>query len=434
MKIPALGAALLLVSAGASAAPRTLSLDEALAELDRQNLSLVQARSRAEQAAATARVSQTALLPTLVATGTYVRNSDEARMNLAQIPFPIAGGRSEIVMQPLEAFSVAGTLRVPIIVPNAWFDLSAAKEGARAAEASTGAVRAQLRTGLAQAAYGAVAIEEVVTASEHAVALASEHAKSAQRRVKAGTSPPLDSLRAQADLVRRESDLARARADLGRAHLALGVLLGRAEQVRVTVPPIPDSILPATGNAALVDEALARRPEMAAQRAQVDAARAQNRSAWARFAPQLFATGSVFASDTPYITGKKDGWRVMLELTWPLYDGGLRYGKKQQADAAIAEANAGSNAQRITVIQQIEDASRDISVARERLRLGEAQQKLAADAAASAQRSFDAGVASSLDTLDANDRLYQADVGLADARARLAQAALALDQALGRAR
>jgi outer membrane protein TolC len=428
MRIPALGAALLLVTAGASATPRTLSLDDALAELDRQNLTLVQARSRAEQATATARLSQTALLPTLVASGSYVRNSDEAKMP----PNPVVP--SGIVMQPLEAFSAVGTLRVPIIVPSAWFDVAAAREGIRAAEASAGAVRAQLRTGLAQAAYGAVAIDEVVKASERAVATATEHAKSAGRRVKAGMSPPLDSLRAQAELVRRESDLARARADLGRAELALGVLLGRAEQVRVTVPPTPDTLLPTTDSAALADGALARRPEMLAQRAQVDAARAQLRSAWARFAPQLFATGSIFASDTPYITGKKDGWRVAVELSWPLYDGGVRYAKKQQAEAAIAETNAGSNAQRLAVIQQIEDASRDVSVARERLRLAEAQQKLAADAAASAQRSFDAGVASSLDTLDANDRLYQAEVGLADGRARLAQAVLSLDQAVGRSR
>jgi outer membrane protein TolC len=425
---------MLLFATGASAAPRTLSLDDALAELDRQNLSLVQARARAEQATATVRQSQAALLPTLVASGTYTRNSDEAKMDLSRLPIPpIAGAPSTIVIQPLEALQAIGTLRVPLVVPSAWFDVSAAREGVRAAEASTGVIRAQLRTGLAQAAYGATAIDEVVTASERAVAIAAEHAKSADRRVKAGTSPPLDSLRAQAELVRRESDLVRARADLGRAQLALGILLGRPEKIHITAPPAPEPIM-ATASATAVDDAIARRPEMAAQRSQVDAARAQLRSAWARFAPQLFATGSIFASDTPYVTGKKDGWRVILELSWPLYDGGLRYGKRDQANAAIAEANAGASAQRIAVAQQIEDASRDVSVARERLRLGEAQQKLAADAAASAQRSFDAGIATSLDTLDANDRLYQADVGLADARARLAQAVLALDQALGRTR
>ena len=83
-------------------------------------------------------------------------------------------------------------------------------------------------------------------------------------------------------------------------------------------------------------------------------------------------------------------------------------------------------------MQEVADATRDLDVARERLRLAETQRGLASDAAASARRSFEAGIASSLDVVDANDRLYQADVGLADGRARLAQAAIALDRALGR--
>ena len=68
----------------------------------------------------------------------------------------------------------------------------------------------------------------------------------------------------------------------------------------------------------------------------------------------------------------------------------------------------------------------------ERLRLAVEQRRLAADAAGTADRSYRAGVASSLDVLDANDRLYGADFGLADAGARLAAARLALRRALGR--
>ncbi len=84
------------------------------------------------------------------------------------------------------------------------------------------------------------------------------------------------------------------------------------------------------------------------------------------------------------------------------------------------------------MVQEVRDGARDLEVARERLRLAETQRQLAADAAASARRSYDAGVASSLDVIDANDRLYLADTGLAEARARLAQTRLALDHALGR--
>ena len=89
-------------------------------------------------------------------------------------------------------------------------------------------------------------------------------------------------------------------------------------------------------------------------------------------------------------------------------------------------------AQRLAIVQEVEDGLREVRVAAERLRLAETQGRLAADAAASARRSYEAGVASSLDVIDANDRLYQADVQLASARARTAQARIALDRAIGR--
>jgi outer membrane protein TolC len=313
-------------------------------------------------------------------------------------------------------------------VPNGWWDLAAAREGARAANASADAARTQVRTAFVQAAHLAAAAEEVALASERAVESAGEHERSAQRRVAAGTSPPLDHLRAQTERIRRESDLARARAELERSRLALGVLLGRDAPVRVTVPPATPGAPAATP---LVTQALERRPELEASRAQADAARAQVDSARARLAPQLSGTVAAFASDVPYVTGETTGWRATVDLTWALYDGGLRYGKRRQAEAQLASARAQAEAARLQVIQEVQDAARDVSVATERLRLAEQQRKLAADAAASAKRSFEAGVASSLDVVDANDRLYQADVGLADAHARLGVARAALARAAG---
>jgi outer membrane protein TolC len=234
--------------------------------------------------------------------------------------------------------------------------------------------------------------------------------------------------------VGRESDLAGARAALDQARLAVGILLGREGPVRALVPEVegaPNPELSAESDQ-LVSEALESRPEIAAQRAQENAARAGIRSAWARLAPQLSASASIFSADVPYPTGKKDGWRATLDLTWPLYDGGFRYGKRHQAEAQAAGAQAGLSAQELDVRREVQDTLRDLSLAIERLRLARARLGLAADSAASIRRSFEAGVSSSLDVIDANDRLYLADSGLATARARLAQARLALRLALGR--
>ncbi len=212
-------------------------------------------------------------------------------------------------------------------------------------------------------------------------------------------------------------------------------MLGRREAVRVQVPEVEGAPAPELDapEAEVVADALQRRPDVAAQAAQRRAAEAGIRSAWARLLPQVSAGASASHADVPFITGTRDAWRVTLDLTWPLYDGGYRYGKLRQARAQAAGASAGLAAEQLAVEREVLDGRRNLRVAAERLRLAHAQAELAADTAASIRRSFGAGVASGLDVIDANDRLYLAESGLADARARLAQAGIALRLALGRA-
>jgi outer membrane protein TolC len=413
----------------------TLTLQDALSDLDRQNLTLAQVRERAREASAVVFQATSPLVPTVTASGTYLRNSDDFKIVLPPTLGPGVGlPPGGVTIQPLEQLSGTLAVRLPLVVPTAWFDRSQALGAARAAGAAAEATRLQVRAGFAQAAYAAIASEEVVVAAERALADAAELTRSAERRVAAGTSAPLDVLKARTEEVSRRSDLVRARADVDRARLSLGVLLGRDGRVRVTTPEV--SAAPAEErNAAeeeLGREALARRPETALQRAQVEAAEAGVRAAWARLAPQLSVSGAAFASDIAYPTGKYDGWRVTLDVSWAIWDGGLQLGKRRQAEAQAAAARAAAEAERLAIVEEVHDGARDLAVAREQLELAGQRRGLAAETAASARRSFEAGVASSLDVIDANDRLFTADVNLAAARARLAQAAIALDRALGR--
>ena len=411
---------------------KVLTLDEALAVLDSQSPTLAQARSRVGDARALATQAAVPLVPTLVAAGGYTRNSADARVDFTGTPLASLHPGA-LVIQPLGVWTVAGTVRVPLLVPNAWSEWTAAQRAADAVAATAESARLQLRASLAEAAWAAAAAEEIVVVSERAVTVAEEHHRSAARSVTAGTEAPLAVLKAETEVVKRQSDLAQARANRERGYLALGVLLGKGEPLRVLLPPI------AGGEAAqqvesLLAEALQSRPELAAQEAQIRAAQAQATAARLRWLPQLSASGTLFAADVPYPTGKKDGWRLTLDALWPLYDGGLRGGKRDQAEAGLASARAAAEAQRLNVVQEVQDTRRDVSVAGERLRLAEQQRELATAAAASAKRTFEAGVASSLDVLDANDKLYQAEVGMADARGRLGIARVAFDRALGRMR
>src|SRR6516225_5329687 len=142
------------------AATRALSLDEALGELERQNLTLQEARARREQAAGVTRQALAAALPTLTATGGYVHNSDAAVAPFSQIAAILTPGGPPVpnlLIQPLEVFTVNGTVRL------------------------------QLLAALVQAAWTTSAVDEIVSASERALSSAEEQASVAERAVAAGT-------------------------------------------------------------------------------------------------------------------------------------------------------------------------------------------------------------------------------------------------------
>lgn len=416
--------------------PRTLALAEALAELDAQNLALVEASSRVRAAEAAIGQASAQLMPTVTVGGGYVRNSDEAKVGLGGVfaalgQPPPAGVPGTLYIQPLGAWTVSGAVRVPLLDARAWADRAAAKNAANSSTASQAALRLQLRATLVQASWAASAAEEIVAASERAVATAEQHRDTAARMVSAGEAAPLSQLAADTEVAKRQSDLVRARAELERGQLAIGVLLGKSQPVRVLMPATP-AAQAQLGDKDLVGEALARRPELAVHQARMGAAHDEALSARLRLVPQISGSAAAFASDMPYPTGKKDGWRLTLDATWPLFDGGYRASRRTQAEAEADVAHAALQSTSLAVAQEVADAVRDVGVAGERLRLAERQVGFASAAAASAKRTFAGGIASSLDVLDANDRLYQAEVALADARGRLGIAQTSLAKALGR--
>src|SRR5512138_1712007 len=119
----------LLATKAAAEEARTLSLAEALQALESQSFVLAEAKSRVAQAQALIGQAATPLLPQVVAAGGYTRNSDEAKLGLKSALEPIferftvpvpEGIPDTVYIQPLSAWTVSASARVPLVVPNAW--------------------------------------------------------------------------------------------------------------------------------------------------------------------------------------------------------------------------------------------------------------------------------------------------------------------------
>ncbi len=405
--------------------PTSMTLAEALAEVDRQNPTLEEARARAAAALGVVRQATAPLLPNLAVGGGYFHNNASVI-----IAAPQGGALERIYIQPLDAWQASAGLRVPLIVPEAWFSMAAARDAALAAAEASDATRLTVRMALVQAAWTAWAGDEIVAASERAVASARSQADSAGRLLQAGTATSLSVLQAQTSATRRESDLVAALSERSRARIAVGVLLGRPGPVTITMPPLPAAT--SYDLEALFQQALDARPELRAQAAVVRSYEKQQSAALWRIAPQISASGGAQAQTVPYPTGEKAGWRVSVDLTWTLYDGGYRYGKADQASAQASEARAAETGTRLQILQEVQNAARDVEVSRQRLALARQERETASAASASAKRGFGEGLTSSLDVLSANDILFGAEIQVATASARLGGSLAALDRAVGR--
>ena len=146
------------VSLAAEAPPTTLTLDQALSELDSRNLTLAQAKARAGEARGVSRQALAGLLPTLGVGGSYVRNNEGFSLDLQKpfgqlatvlstalhTPFSFSDLPGKATIQPLEAFTGQATLRLPLFAANGYQDYLAASEAALAAEQSAEGARLQL--------------------------------------------------------------------------------------------------------------------------------------------------------------------------------------------------------------------------------------------------------------------------------------------------
>ncbi len=417
-----------------------LDLDEALARFNDDSPTAEQLAARVDEARALVRLATAPALPVLVAQGSYTRNNAEVSVGLGDafsvlgdsLPFELeidtSGLPDDILIQPLNQLSTAASLQIPLLAPAAWAEIGAVRGQRDVVIANTEAAMSQARTALVRAAWFSRAAEELHETRERAVETTAEHLARAERRRDAGVGTALEVLAAETELSRRRSTLAQAEADLSKSRRALGALLGLGGQVRIDVGEVPED---ARNAEASVRSASTSHPDLAPARAVGAATERAGKAVWWRHAPTLSASGQVFASDVPFPTGLKSGWRVGLQLQWVLYDGGARYGMLGRSQAQRAGAQASARQVELDADREVRDALEAVAVARVRLQLAEAGLRTATAAEASSARLFDSGLVTHLDALDAQQRLAEADAGRAGAVALVGAALADLDRVTG---
>lgn len=384
------------------AAPRRVTLEEALALFARNNLDLRVARAEADEAAALAR--QAAAFP---------------NPELAASHEPLSGdGRtySETYLNLTQRLQWQGTRSAR---------QSAAQRIAAAAAARLTADSARLAFEVKQAWLAAALAERNALVLERTTGVFREAERRAEERLREGDISVYDRRRIGVERIRYDNALAAATLDAADARRVLAMLvLPESDELELTAADTLADAPPALDSARVMAHALARRSEIAAAEAELDAARADARVARSSRIPDVTATGG-YKRQSDGLSGAFLGLSVPLPI-WNRSGGDI-----DAAEARVAAATA-----------RLADAQRRVrnDVARALLAyesyvaqiamLGDPQAE-AADLLTIAQVAYEANEMDLIGLLDAADALREAQVLETRLRAEFWTSYFDLERAVG---
>lgn len=270
--------------------------------------------------------------------------------------------------------------------------------------------------------------ERLTRVQQQALDRAQLNLRSAQGFFEVGTRPKSDVTRAEVDVANARVDLIRARNAANLARVALNTAMGiAADTPTQVVDNLAYQEVP-IDRARLLDEALRQRPEYRQANLQANAAESVVQQTFRNFFPDITGSGSYGKQRSTF----DQAWSVTLSLNWPIFDGGNRIARYQEAKANLGGARARVKAQALQIAQDVEQAQFTIAETKERITAAQAAVASAQENFRLAQGRFDAGVGTILELTDAQLALTQAQNTEAQALADYRIALARLDRAVGR--
>jgi multidrug efflux system outer membrane protein len=198
----------------------------------------------------------------------------------------------------------------------------------------------------------------------------------------------------------------------------LAVLTGQASAPIPRGRPLEDQGLPAVPQG-LPSDLLLNRPDIQRAEQLVNASAAELTAARAAFFPRIALTGAggiASTALTSLVSGGAALWSLAVTAAQPLVDGGRRQSEFELAEARRDEATIAYEATVREAFREVEDALTSYRRTREFREQQALLEEAARDARRLADIRYQGGVTSYLEVLDADTRLFVAELGSADAR------------------
>jgi outer membrane protein len=315
--------------------------------------------------------------------------------------------------------------------------VNAAKSQLNASSAEGSATEESAAQAVAVAYARAARAQAVVSARRADSALAAELVTLANAQVQAGVSASIDVTRARVQLSESAGRLILATAQLERAKIDLARSLGLATDAGIE---LTDTLSLQMGNAnvptsrdSAVAQAVAVRPDLAAEIARGNAARTAASAISAERLPRLdlAADYGLTGNTAPKSIATR---QVGVQITWPILDGFRREGRLAEQKSVAQQSDVRAKDLRQQVAADVDAALLDLRSAAAQQSISGDRLRLAAEEVSQARQRFEAGVAGNIEVINAQESLVRAREADIDARFAGLTAKIALARSVGSAR
>lgn len=250
-------------------------------------------------------------------------------------------------------------------------------------------------------------------------------------RKRAGLAPAIDLLRAEVALKARQQQVIVAENRFARAKLVLARAIGlpAGQEIRLV-----DHMAEAAPPTIPIEQALARafaaRADWEAAQAQVRAAEASRRSAFAGGLPSVEVNAD-YGAIGQTLSGAHATYTLGAAVRVPVLQGGKVYGKTLKADAELEEARARAEDLRSRIDFEVRTSALDLDAAGKRVEVTRSAVALAGKQIEQARDRFAAGVASNVDVVQAQQSVADAQESYIEALYDQSVARAAMARAVG---
>jgi outer membrane protein TolC len=387
------------------------SWQQALKLVRAQASTLNISRAQVEQAQGQARQALGRALPTLTANASVTHHLLTGKGFYFGTSGPVQGD----IPNPSTRWGAGLELRVPVLAPQSWYDTGTARHSTRAARLSEQDTERLVLGSVADAIVTVVTSERLAEVSRVSLRSALSTLDLTKRRSALGAATAVDVLRAEQEVALARSQVVSANESLRRARESLGLSLGSADPYGVRPDIQLDSLARDARSTCRIEPDLDQRADIRAARAKMDVARRNVDSVDWQYLPTVD-----FVSDLNYVdvaryspNGRHVTWTIGGVLSWQLYDGGVRYGQREQNEGSLGIARENLAEARRQAKVQVAQAQRAVRVAQANLAVSAQSRDLAKKNARLSRLAFINGTGTSFDLVDAAKRLREADLDLA---------------------